>query len=94
MSVINNTLIRAFLRKIAADSSFKDAMETTLLKMVTEVNNDDEAGKEVVNGSAEGTNFAAQITMTKFEKMELFELVLEYAEAGTVPTDTSYGVIC
>lgn len=91
MKYVTRKVLKAYIAAAAADGTLEATLTTERNALAAELLTNDEAGTEIVSGSGNGTSFTGQISMTKAERLEFLQLVLEAIDSGQVPANTTYG---
>lgn len=90
MKYVNRKVLKAYIQANTADPTLETTLTTERNALAAELLTNTEAGAEIVSGSGNGTSFSAQIAMTKAERLEFLQWVLEALSSGQVPANTTY----
>lgn len=80
---------QAFIDVAQDDTQLLEDIKAERATLVRELATDPEVGKEVINGSGNGTSFAASITMTKHERLEFLQTIIQTIDSGIPPQSSS-----
>jgi hypothetical protein len=86
--------IKAFIAANAIDGTLETTLTTERNELALELLNNPEAATEIVSGSGNGVSFAGQVSMTKTERLDFLQWVLEALASGQVPANTTYARFC
>jgi hypothetical protein len=90
MKHVTRKTIKAFIAANTADPSLEATLTTERNELALELLNNPEASTEIVSGSGNGASFTGQVSMTKTERLDFLQWVLDALDSGQVPANTTY----
>ena len=92
--MLTRKTLKAYIQLAQSDASFQATLTTERDRLLQEMISNPESAKEIISGSGNGTSFTADVSMTKENRIEFLQVILDAIIAGQLPPSQTYARFC